>query len=93
MGRDDGRDGERQDSRAGDMISAQTALREGAAVKKGDLLFEIDPRKLQAALDQAAGDLKRAQAQRTKTEYDVARNQPLAKEGAISQKELQDSIQ
>jgi len=67
--------------------------REGAAVKKGGLLFQIDPRKFQAALDQAAGDLKRAQAQLTKTSLDVKRNEPLAKEGAISQKELQDSIQ
>lgn len=67
--------------------------REGATVKKGDLLFEIDPRKFKAAVDQAAGDLKRAKAQLTKTELDVARNTPLAKEGAISQKELQDSIQ
>ncbi|MGH7168029.1 MAG: efflux RND transporter periplasmic adaptor subunit [Nitrospiraceae bacterium] len=67
--------------------------REGAFVKKGDLLFEIDPRKFQAALDQAAGDLKKAQAQFTKTELDVKRNTPLAKEGAISQKELEDSIQ
>ncbi len=67
--------------------------REGAAVKKGDLLFQIDPRKFKAALDQAAGDLKRAQAQLTKTSLDVARNEPLAKEGAISQKELQDSVQ
>ena len=67
--------------------------REGAAVRKGDLLFEIDPRKFKAAVEQAAGDLKRAKAQRTKTELDVARNKPLAREGAISQKELQDSIQ
>ena len=67
--------------------------REGATVKKGDLLFEIDPRKFKAGVDQAAGDLKRAQAQLTKTELDVERNTPLAKEGAISQKELQDSIQ
>jgi len=68
-------------------------FREGASIKKGDLLFEIDPRKFQAALDQATGELKRALAQRTKTEHDVARNEPLAKEGAISQKEFQDSIQ
>src|SRR5262245_48594855 len=68
-------------------------FREGALVKKGDLLFEIDPRKFQAALDQAVGELKRAVAQRTKTEHDVTRNEPLAKEGAISQKEFQDSIQ
>ena len=67
--------------------------REGGAVKKGDLLFQIDPRKFQAALDQAVGDLKRAQAQLTKTKLDVARNEPLAKEGAISLKEFQDSVQ
>ncbi len=67
--------------------------REGATVKKGDLLFEIDPRKFQAALKQAAGELDRAQAQRIKAEYDVVRNEPLAQEGAISQKEFQDSVQ
>lgn len=67
--------------------------REGAAVKKGDLLFEIDSRKFKAALDQASGELKRALAQRTKAEHDVTRNEPLAKEGAISQKEFQDSVQ
>lgn len=67
--------------------------REGGAVKKGDILFQIDPRKFQAALGQAAGDLKRAQAQLTKTKLDVVRNEPLAKEGAISLKEFQDSVQ
>lgn len=61
-------------------------FREGAAIKKGDLLFEIDSRKFQAAFDQAASDLKRAQVQRLKAERDVARNEPLAKEGAISRK-------
>jgi membrane fusion protein, multidrug efflux system len=68
-------------------------FREGASVKKGDLLFEIDSRKFQAALNQAAGELKRARAQHTKSEHDVERNEPLAKEGAISQKEFQDSVQ
>jgi len=67
--------------------------REGATFKKGDVLFQIDPRKFQAALDQASGDVKRAQAQLTKTGQDVKRNAPLAKEGAISQKELEDSVQ
>jgi len=67
--------------------------REGGAVKKGDLLFQIDPRKFQAALGQAEGERKRAQAQLTKTKLDVVRNEPLAKEGAISLKEFQDSVQ
>jgi RND family efflux transporter MFP subunit len=66
---------------------------EGAFVKKGHLLFEIDPRKFRAALEQAKGEWEKAQAQFRKTELDVKRDTPLAKSGAISQKELDDSIQ
>jgi membrane fusion protein (multidrug efflux system) len=66
---------------------------EGSFVKKGTLLFELDPSKFQTALDQALGELAKAQAQFTKTRQDVERDTPLAKEGAISQKELDDSIQ
>jgi RND family efflux transporter MFP subunit len=66
---------------------------EGAQVKKGDLLFELDPSKFKAALNQAKGDLAKAQAQLMKTKLDVERDTPLAKQGAISQKELDDSIQ
>ena len=66
---------------------------EGAFVQKGHLLFEIDPRKFQAALDQAKGEWAKAKAQFVKTELDVKRDKPLAEGGAISQKELDDSIQ
>jgi RND family efflux transporter MFP subunit len=66
---------------------------EGSFVKKGDLLFELDPSKFRAALDQAQGDLDKAEAQFMKTKQDVERDTPLAKQGAISQKELDDSIQ
>lgn len=66
---------------------------EGSFVKKGTLLFELDPSKFQTALDQALGDLSKAQAQFTKTKQDVDRDRPLAREGAVSQKELDDSIQ
>ena len=66
---------------------------EGAFVKKGDLLFELDPSKFQTVLDQALGDLAKAQAQFTKSKQDVDRDTPLAKEGAISKKELDDSVQ
>jgi membrane fusion protein (multidrug efflux system) len=66
---------------------------EGKQVKKGDLLFQIDPRPFQAALDQAKGNLARAEAQLGKTELDVKRYTPLAKEQAISQQELDDAIQ
>ena len=43
-----------------------------------------------ATLDQAKGNLQRAQAALGKTEIDVARYTPLAKEQAISQQELDD---
>lgn len=66
---------------------------EGSFVKKGDLLFQLDPSKFQTVLDQALGDLSKAQAQFTKSKQDVDRDTPLAKEGAISQKELDDSVQ
>jgi membrane fusion protein (multidrug efflux system) len=67
--------------------------REGSLVKEGDLLFVIDPRPYRAALEAAQGQLGRAQAALTKAEQDVARYTPLAKEGAVSQQELDDAIQ
>lgn len=72
----------------------------GAFVRKGSALFEIDPRPFQATLDQgtanleqAKANLQRAEAKLGKTELDVARYTPLAKESAISQQELDDAVQ
>lgn len=72
----------------------------GAFVPKGSPMFDIDPRPFQADLDQATANLEqakanlqRAQAGLGKTELDVARYTPLAKESAISQQELDDSVQ
>ena len=67
--------------------------KEGAAIKAGDLMFTIDPREYQAALDQAMGNLAQAEANLGKTQLDVARYTPLAKEGAISQQELDNAVQ
>lgn len=67
--------------------------REGSYVRKGDVLFEIDPRPFQAAVDQAKGELERAQAELGKAVIDVNRYTPLAAEGAISQQELDDAVQ
>ncbi len=66
---------------------------EGSRVKQGDLLFEIDARPFQAALDQALGKLAQDQAMMGKTELDVSRFTPLAKEKAVSQQELDDAVQ
>lgn len=72
----------------------------GAFVKKGAPLFQIDPRPFQAALDQAKGNLaqsnanlQQAHAKLGKTEMDVGRYTPLARESAISQQELDDAVQ
>jgi RND family efflux transporter MFP subunit len=69
------------------------AYTEGALVHAGDLLFKIDPRPYKAALDEANGQLGRALAQLSKTQQDVTRYTPLAKEGAISQQELDNAVQ
>jgi membrane fusion protein (multidrug efflux system) len=66
---------------------------EGTVVQPGTLLFTIDARPYQAALDAARGDLGRAEAQLTKTQQDVTRYTPLAAAGAISQQELDNSVQ
>jgi membrane fusion protein (multidrug efflux system) len=87
---------------------------EGTFVKKGQLLFEIDARPLQAALDQANGDLAKAvgqlaqanaqllqanaqllqaQANQGKTQLDVNRYIPLAKEKAVTEQDLDNAIQ
>ena len=66
---------------------------EGSEVKKGDLLFQIDPRPFQAGLDQAQAKLAQDQAQSGKTELDVKRYTPLAQEQAISQEQLDDAVQ
>ena len=74
--------------------------KEGAFVNKGQLLFEIDPRPFQAALDQAEGQLAQAKAQLTnaeavqvRTQLDVERYTPLAKEQAASQQDLDNATQ
>ena len=66
---------------------------EGSHVKKGDPLFQIDPRPFQAALEQVQAKLAQDQAQLGKTELDVKRYTPLAKQQAISQEELDNAVQ
>src|SRR6202041_1180343 len=67
--------------------------KEGSAVHNGDVLFQIDPRPFQALLDQAKAQLAQAQAQMGKTQLDVDRDTPLAKERAIAQSQLDNDVQ
>ncbi len=80
--------------------------KEGDLVKKGQLLFEIDPRTFQAAVNQASAALDQAVAsvERSKAEVSVAdarwvtakanlaRIKPLAAQNAVSQKDLDDAV-
>jgi len=67
--------------------------KEGSFVRKGQILFQIDTRPFQALLDQAKAQLAQAQAQLGKTQLDVDRDTPLAKERAIAQSQLDNDIQ
>jgi membrane fusion protein, multidrug efflux system len=60
-------------------------FREGQDVQKGDLLFEIDPRPYQTALDQAAANLARDRAQLKNFEDDVNRYRELVKKEYVTQ--------
>ena len=66
---------------------------EGSYVKKGDVLFEIDPRPFQAALDQARGQKAQAEAQLGRVARDVERDIPLAQARAIARSQLDNDVQ
>jgi RND family efflux transporter MFP subunit len=81
--------------------------KEGSYVKKGQLLFEIDPRPFQAVLDQVKGQLAQANAQlvqyeaqlamaeatQLRSQLNVYKYTPLAKSYAVSQQDLDDEVQ
>jgi membrane fusion protein, multidrug efflux system len=64
------------------------AYQEGGYVRRGDLLFVIDPRQTQSQLAEAQATLQQAQADLAKATRDVERFTPLAAEHAVSQQEL-----
>jgi RND family efflux transporter MFP subunit len=67
--------------------------REGAMVRKDEVLFEVDARPFAVALAQAEAQLAEARAQLGRAERDVERDTPLAKERAIAQSQLDNDIQ
>ncbi|WP_298273367.1 efflux RND transporter periplasmic adaptor subunit [Geobacter sp.] len=66
--------------------------REGDVVRKGQVLFEIDPRPFKAALDQAKGELARQEAQHANAKANLDRIKPLVAQNAVSKKDLDDAI-
>ncbi|MFY9745571.1 MAG: efflux RND transporter periplasmic adaptor subunit [Acidobacteriaceae bacterium] len=67
--------------------------REGSQVEEGQVLFEIDPRPFEAALEQAQGQLGQAQAQLALAQINVNRDTPLAEAHAIARSQLDNEIQ
>jgi membrane fusion protein (multidrug efflux system) len=81
--------------------------KEGSFVRKGQILFEIDSRPFQAALDQARGQLAQAQAQlvqneaqlstaeanQLKSQLNVEKYEPLAKVDAVSKQDFDNATQ
>jgi len=68
------------------------AFTEGSLVRKGQLLYEIDPKPLQAALANAKANLATAQARLEKSSNDVKRFTPLVAQQAVSQQELDNAL-
>jgi len=66
---------------------------EGSYVRKGQVLFEIDPRPFVAILNQAKGQLAQAEAGLGKAQQDVKRDKPLAEARAIAQSQFDNDIQ
>ena len=66
--------------------------RDGDLVKRGQILFEIDPRTFQATLEQAKAQLEAQQARWTTAKANLARVRPLAEQNAVSKKDLDDAI-
>jgi membrane fusion protein (multidrug efflux system) len=65
---------------------------EGQYVKKGQVLFQIDPRTFQAAVEQARADAAQKKARWDATQANLARVRPLAEQNAVSKKDLDDAI-
>ena len=65
---------------------------EGSPVKKGDLLYTLDPRPLQADLAEARGQLAQREAELARARQDVARYEPLVAKNAISRQEYETAV-
>jgi membrane fusion protein (multidrug efflux system) len=72
-------------------IVERRLFQEGAWVKAGQALFQIDPKPYQAQLASAEAEVARAEAERARAEREVARLKPLAERRAIGQKEADDA--
>lgn len=73
-------------------ILQERTYQEGSQVKRGQVLFRIDPRPYQAALARAKGALAQEQARYRQTERDLKRIRELQKKGFASESELDNAV-
>lgn len=69
----------------------QIPIKDNQPVKKGDLLFEIDPSTFQAAVDQAAAQLQQTEAAALKSQQNLERTNQLFATKVVDAKSLQDA--
>lgn len=77
-------------ARVGGILLKRTYT-EGARVRQGDVLFEIDPEPSKAALEQAQGTLGQSEARLQKARRDMERMNTLVKDGMVSRKDSDDA--
>lgn len=68
------------------------SFQEGSHIRKGQLLFTIDPREYETTVDQAEAQLARAQADLVRLEQDVARYKPLVDRNAIPRQQYETAV-
>src|SRR5262249_19539196 len=68
-------------------------FREGSRVRKGEVLFDIDPRPFEASLAQARGTLAQQIANEQRTARDVDRDRPLVEARAIPRSQLENDVE
>jgi len=68
-------------------------FREGSRVRKGEVLFQIDPRPFQAVLDQARANLEQQIATERRTVHDVERDRPLVEARAVPRSQLDNDVE
>lgn len=66
--------------------------REGSVVRKGQLLFTIDPQPFEATVARARADLAEAQALHNRAVIQVNRLKPLVADNAVSQQDLDNAV-
>jgi len=78
-------------SRVGGAVDA-VSVPEGSLVRKGQQLFQIDPRPFQVALDTATAQLRQAEALAGQAQADFDRAHRLVSTGAVSRKSYDDAV-